>query len=305
MVARIEEAIRGEDPVGNWTIRVSDSENGHNGTFLGWNMVLWGSAIDPAKTTKFEILNTPNIFPPKDSPPNPIASTTATKSHPRPTSHLPDDHGIAEGDNQKPAFSSVSGSATATAKPTGIEALDEGWFSDMSKLISSQKWFFGAITVVLLFGIGAGVFFWRRHLARRAAYTSLAETEEVNMGTLRGGQSGSRLRDGTRTARTKQLYDAFGEVSDDEDADEHTGLRAGHSREQSPPVGLGFHSGFLDDDDPSSAAGLASSRVYRDEPDEEERQEEQEEVARGAEGRVSGAASPSGSGGSWVHATRE
>lgn len=298
MVARIEVVARGENPVGNWTIRISDLENENNGTFLGWNMVLWGSAIDPAKSTKFELINTPNIFPPKDSPHNPIA-TASTKSHPRPTSHLPGDHGTAEGDNKNPAFSSVSATPTTTTRPTGIEALDEGWFSDMSKLISSQKWFFGAITVVLLFGIGAGIFFWRRRAARRVAYSNLAETEEVTMNTFGGGQSGSR-RDGARTARTRQLYDAFGEVSDDEDADEHTGLRP---REQSPPVGLGFHSGFLDDDDPSSAAGLASAPVYRDEPDEEEHREERE-VARGAEGRISGAASPNGSGG-WVHATRE
>ena len=301
MVARIEVVSRGENPVGNWTIRVSDLENENNGSFLGWTMVLWGSAIDPAKAIKFELINKPNVFPPQDSQHNSTATATATKSHPRPTLHLPGDHGTAEGDNKKPAFSSVSASPTATTRPTGIEALDEGWFSGMSKLISSQKWFFGAITVVLLFGIGAGIFFWRRRAARRVAYSNLAETEEVTMNTFAGGQSGSR-RDGARTARTRQLYDAFGEVSDDEDADEHTGLRP---REQSPSVGLGFHSGFLDDDDPSSAAGLASAPVYRDEPEVEEHQEGHEEVARGADGRVSGAASPSGSGGSWEHATRE
>ena len=261
--------------------------------------MLWGSAIDPTKTTKFELVNAPNVLPPKNGPQSPIANTTATKTHPRPTSHLPGDHGSAEGDNKKPAFSSAS--ATATTRPTGIEALDEGWFSDMSKLISSKRWFFGAMTVVILFGIGAGIFFWRRHVARRAAYTSLAETEQVNMTSLRGDGPGSRSREGGRTARTRQLYDAFGEVSDDEDADERTGLRSGHSREQSPAVGLGFHSGFLDDDDPSTAAALASAAVYRDDPPEEEHQE----VARGEEGRVSGAASPSGSGGSWVHASRE
>ncbi|KAK2466839.1 hypothetical protein APHAL10511_001097 [Amanita phalloides] len=283
----------GEDPVGNWTIRVSDSENFHKGSFLGWNMRLWGSAIDPSRTTKFELLHTEDVFPPKENPRPPTATPSSTKTHPRPTSHLPGDHGSAEGENKKPAFPSAS--ASATARPTGIIA---PWFSDMSKLISSQKWFFGAITIVILFGIGAGIFFWRRHVnrKRRAAYTSLSATEEVTMTTLGGGQVGSRAPDGARTARTKQLYDAFGDVSDDEDADEHTGLRA-----QSPTVGLGFHSGFLDDDDPSSAAGLPSAPAYRDEPGEEERQEEPpRETERG---RGSGAASPSGSGGSWVHAS--
>ncbi|KAJ3501521.1 hypothetical protein NLJ89_g9299 [Agrocybe chaxingu] len=41
----------GEDPVGEWVLKVNDQKDPeHNGTFLGWNMALWGSAIDPMKT---------------------------------------------------------------------------------------------------------------------------------------------------------------------------------------------------------------------------------------------------------------
>jgi len=284
----------GENPIGDWTIRVSDMENERNGSFIGWNMILWGSAVDSEKVTKFELTPTHNVFPPTESAMSPIQPST-TKTHPRPTAHLPGDHGSAEGENSNPAFSTSI--ATPTTTPS-ISAPDEGWFSDMSKLISSQKWFFGAISVVFLFGIGAGIFFWRRHAARRAAYTSLSATEEVTMTAL----GGSRPRDAARTATTRQLYDAFGEVSDEEDADENTALRAGHGRGRSPSVGIGFHSGFLDDDDPTTAPGLPPTSGYRDEPGNAGGSQE---ATGEIEARASGAASPVGSGGSWEHASRE
>ncbi|KAF8636620.1 hypothetical protein AX17_003430 [Amanita inopinata Kibby_2008] len=294
-----------ENPVGDWLIKVSDQGNHleHNGTFLGWNMMFWGSAIDPEKTTKYELLAVDDVLPPAEDPPRPVLAPTATKTHPRPTEHLPGDHASAEGENTRPAFPTTkpaTSTSPTTMAPTSIMAPDEGWFADMSKLISSQKWFFGALAVVILFGMAAGVFFWRRRVLRRrkAAYSSLSATDEVTMSSLGGGQVGSRSRSG---GRTKELYDAFGEVSDDEDADEQTGLRAGRSGERSPPVGLGFHSGFLDDDDPSTAAELTPAPGYRDEPDDYERHPESGPV----EVQVSGATSPSESGGSWEHASRD
>lgn len=88
--------------------------------------------------------------------------------------------------------------------------------------------------------------------------------------------------------RAKELYDAFGEVSDDdEDADEQTMLHPGRSFDEHQEMGLGFHSDFLNDDDPISAEQTPS---YRDDP----------------RSREEGAASPgSGSGSSWEHASQE
>lgn len=101
---------------------------------------------------------------------------------------------------------------------------------------------------------------------------------------------------GPRT--TRELYDAFGEVSDDDDDDddETTALR------QKPLArSVGFHSGFLDDDEPSTAAGLTPK--YRDDPDHNHHtgssQSKDDEVApRDPE-------SPAESGSSWEHASRE
>lgn len=234
--------------------------------------MFWGSAIDPEKTRKYEVTDVANVLPPIEVPMRPVLASGAIKQHPKPTSHLPGDHGTKEGENSKPAFASPIPSPVATA----IDSTpDEGWFPDLSKLESSQKWFFGAVALVVLFGLGVGVFFClRRRRQRRAGYGRLG-LEEMSMNGLgdRGGATGS-------TGRTRELYDAFGEVSEDEDdADENTGL-TGSQLPKKSMEGIGFHSGFLDDEDPAITGGVATSQEqYRDEnliEDEEENKEEEE-----------------------------
>lgn len=262
--------------------------DGRNGSFLGWSMTFWGSTIDASKAKVY-------VLPTDDSPlpPTPSEEATATinppvntKTHPKPTDHLPADHGTAEGNSDKPAFGDAKPTPTMTPTP------DEGWFPGMSKLVSSQKWFFIAISAVVLFGICAGVFFWRRRAARRrrADYASLAGDDVAMSSVSRGG------RPSPGGARAKELYDAFGEVSDDEDADEETGLRPRGPGDGTPGGRLGFHSGFLDDEDLASAG---PTPIYKDEPDSAHHSGE-EERSRSPES-VSG----DGSGdGSWEHASQ-
>ncbi|KAG7092777.1 hypothetical protein E1B28_009100 [Marasmius oreades] len=253
-----------ENPAGNWTIHVTDQNiPGRNGTFLGWNMMFWGSALDPAKSVLYELPEEDTIFPPHDDPPLVVGGASTTRFPTKPTAHLPGDHGQAEGENTKPAFPNDA------AAPTSTPTADEGWFPDMNKLGNSQKWFFGGIAVVAVFGIGVGLFFWRRRTMnqkRKQQYESLAGEEIVGMSSM--GNSGVTGRDhatGGRAGRgrgtTRELYDAFGEVSDDDDdADEATRLQPDRTTGVASS-GLGFHSGFLDDEDePSSRGG------YRDEP---------------------------------------
>jgi len=278
----------GEDPVGDWIIKVTDrnTPNTSNGTFLGWNMKFWGSTIDPSKARKYEVPLIENVLPVHvDSPvpPTPTTTTTFTK----PTAHLPGDHGTAPGENTNPAFSSVGASGpTGTPNPTA----DVGWFPSLSNLVSNQKWFFGAIGAVALFGTGMGIFFWRRRKARLANYSTIPAGDDVSMSALATGRHSGVTTGGNRP--TRELYDAFGEVSDDdEDNDEGTALRGTHAHDR-VSTGLGFHSGFLDDDEPSTAGG-GPTPVYRDQPDPSH--ERRDSPSR--------TGSPSGSGGSWEHAS--
>jgi kexin len=293
---------RDENPVGEWTIRVSDQQQeGRTGSFLGWSMTLWGSTIDPSQAKQYEVPIVQNLLPPEaheDDHPVILSSTavaaTSTKTRPKPTAHLPGDHGDAEGDSSTPAFTNgAEDAAEATASSSMTPTPDEGWFSDMSSLASNQKWFVGAVALVLVFAAAVGVFFWRRRAAqrRRAQYSSVAGDDLAMSSVGRGVRS-----DAGGPRNTKELYDAFGEVSDDdEDADEETGLRGGRPQDRSP-AGLGFHSGFLDDEEPPSAP------LYRDEPSAVERARE-----HGADERADSPASGSGIGsadGSWEHASQ-
>ena len=247
---------REENPVGEWTIRVFDKQDpGHEGKFLGWSMSLWGSVIDPAKAKEYIVPHVEHTLPPDPEAEDPDLPVT-TKVHPKPTDHLPGDHGQAEGEATKPAFpqhTSTSTSTTSTSTGTMVPTVDEGLTSQLSNLFGQRGWIFGAGAVVILFGAGVGFFFWRRAVRRRQNYTSLP-SDEVAMSSIRRGPAG----------RTRELYDAFGEVSEDEgDVDERTGLRGGRDTRAE----LGFHAGFLDDDDPQSAATpLNGAAPYKDEP---------------------------------------
>ena len=250
-------------------------------------MTFWGSTVDASKAKVYELPSDDSPLPPIPvaSPSSTADTPTSTKDWPRPTEHLPGDHGEAEGEASKPAFPGQDSSASPTMTPTP----DEGWFPGMSKWVSNQKWFFIALGAVLIFSISVGVFFVRRRTARkrRVNYSTLAR-EDVAMSSILG--SGQMNAGG---GRAKELYDAFGEVSDDEDedADEETGLRPRGLDVDSPGGRLAYHSGFLDDDDPSSAA---PTTMYKDEPDEPGRLDEG--------GRSHSPAS--GSGDSWEHASQ-
>lgn len=260
--------FRGESPIGDWTLKVKDQQKADsNGTFLGWNMILWGSTIDPAFARKWEVPLIDDVLPPIEAPPRPIihpSPSSNVKQHPKPTALLPSDHAQASGEASKPAFTSaandvVQPSPTSTNPAAITSTPDFGWFSDMSSLVTGQKWFFGVLGVVALFGIGVGIFFWRRKMAERAGnYTSLGRDNEMTMTGMGSAASGPRT--------TRELYDAFGEVSDEDD-DETTALRPPNTR--SAGGGIGFHSGFLDDDEPSTAAGLTPAK-YRDAPEHDE-----------------------------------
>ena len=291
--------------MGEWTIRVSDQQSeDESGVFLGWTMSIWGAVADPAKGHKTYVLPAgDDVLPPlpsntTDDGPFSSAVPSSTKTLTGPTAYLPGDHGESEGENHKPAFSSGGAASptkpaedvaeSASASPSISATPDEGWFPDLGKLTSNQVWFFLAVGAVVLFGTGAGIFFWRRSVTRkrRANYSSL-RGEDVAMSALGRATGGARA-----PKQTKELYDAFGEVSDDEDADEETALRP-HATSHGLDTGL--HAGFLDDDDPPSAGdGLKETR-YRDEPDSPVGHEQKEQSRSASPG--------SGSGSSWEHAS--
>ncbi|KAG9011154.1 pheromone processing endoprotease [Tulasnella sp. JGI-2019a] len=302
-----------ENPVGKWTILVNDQGDPEkNGAFLGWTMSLWGSTIDASKASKYSLRpHTPEDGLPNVTETDPAslpsssastASSTSTsimasttKQYTKPTDHLPTDHDIADGDSKTPTFPDHHNS-TSSMIPTP----DEGYFSHMSDLLANQTWLFGGVGIVVLFAIGVGVYFWRRRVIRRKGeYSTVADDELALTSMLHGGRAvdGSSRR--RRGAGTKELYDAFGEVSDDgREEDEDEMALAG---ERSPMAGLRYHDGFLDDDGGDSNAATSPAVRYRDdEPSAAARRAVVDDGLPEREERE--ASSPSGSGsGSWEH----
>jgi kexin len=277
--------------VGEWTIHVKDQKvENRSGVFHGWSMTFWGSARDPTNVKTYTVPLIDMLLPPLPSQSeSPSATSSSGKTHPKPTAYLPGDHGTAPGDKNKPAFPSAAAKPSGTLTPTP----DEGWFADMSNLVSSRRWFFGAVGAVAVFGIAAGVFFWKRRATRRTRglYTSLGDEDDVAMDSIDRGRRPLRAS-GTPT---KELYDAFGEVSDDEDdADEETGLRSARAQGRAP-TGLAHHSGFLDGEDPQFSR---TATVYKDEPEESDPARE-----ASTEDGIRSPDTPSGDG-SWEHASQ-
>lgn len=260
-------------------------------------MTLWGSVIDATKVRLYDIPLVEGLLPPlaTNEPSHPSVSSSAlassTKTHTKPTAHLPGDHGSAPGEADKPSFPGKPGGGVAQPSGSPSPTPDSGWFAELGNLVTNQMWLFLAIGVVIVFSAGVGFYLYRRQVNRRKDYASLPTGDDVPMGSV-GRRAGPR---------TKELYDAFGEMSDEEDADESTVLRSVRPQDMSPG---GFQSRFLDDDDPTTGGRTPATR-YKDEPEQPK-----------ASGSGSGSHqpteperphSPAGSGGSgdgsWEHAS--
>lgn len=209
-----------ENPLGTWTIRVSDPLNTDNtGKFLGWNMVFWGSSTSTGTSAqndphKFELPpDDGNVFPPLEVADEPewhetsttttvATSTSATSTTSTTTSLAPS----TTRSYSKPTISSeiVEGTTAldaveTSATPSPTSTANPG----LINLIASQKYFYAYIGLFFLIGLGAAIFFWLRR--RRSNYEALAPREELVMRRIPGERGAS------------EMYEAFDEGSDDED----------------------------------------------------------------------------------------
>lgn len=252
---------RDEDPVGKWTLKVSDQSNDEEGSFLGWSMTMWGSAIDASLAEKFELPNDPNA---QHNLPSHVSPTEVSNHHSKPTSHLPDDHGEQPGEATRPAFQ--------TGVPTTLsDATQKGFFTNMYELIANHLWLVGAVGIVII-GAATGIFFCLRRRAQIAggSYAPIPGGDNMPMRSLaeHGGPapsvSGVPGAGQTTAGGARELYEAFGIGSDDEDADEHSALTGGAGRFRQATAPLTYHDGFLDDEGMTTAR--TSGTPYRDVP---------------------------------------
>lgn len=262
-------AYRGENPVGIWKINVKDKVNPETrGHFKSWSLQLWGEASDASKARNWSPaeLGQPDEEQTGSEPP---AGTKITHK-PKPTDLLPGDHGVAEGEADKPGLGDTQPTAPADiATGPGSESSeqegDSAWYqSGLDTVKDNKHWFAGGFGLVVFAGVAIGAFFVIRGKYKKQVMQDLsaergeyqAVPEEVPMGIL--GREGVRRQSSERrpatglaaaaagqgSARDKELYDAFGEndLGDEDEVSEHG--------EHAP---LNYHDDFLQDDEGGSS----------------------------------------------------
>lgn len=167
-------------------------------------------------------------------------ATTTQKKKPKPTEHLPDDHDVAEGysrlglDPTRPSNQpQLDAEASASPQPTTSR------LGSMAALMKDSTWFFFAAgSALLLGGSLLGYFLWRRFRRSRGQGGHPYDFEPVA-----GEESGSLMAMTERrsptsgaSTRTRDLYDAFGVGSSDEDEeDDHKSSPKSPQKEQTGP----------------------------------------------------------------------
>ncbi|KDN53064.1 hypothetical protein K437DRAFT_253388 [Tilletiaria anomala UBC 951] len=274
-----------ENPIGQWKIQVFDrSHPKQTGNFLAWSMMLWGASIDPSKAKQWTFppgskeaqIELPG-YPSASSSVSASAKASVTTQHAKPTAHLPSDHGTAHGESHQD-FTNGMVTDPTTQQPEKPKA-DTGYLANLRK--NSGTWLFVAAGVVFIFAGSVVAFFVMRRkrspggggAGGSARYEFVPEDEDVAMGSLeRGGGAGGETR-GSKRARTKELYDACGDVASEEEDDEqnqsghHTSLARGiyHDDEEEEEGDTRFSIGG-----PGSAitpTSAVTAERYRDEPE--------------------------------------
>ncbi|KAL7418561.1 pheromone processing endoprotease [Cryptotrichosporon argae] len=244
-----------ENPAGTWTITVRDRVHpDKTGRFIAWALQLWGEAVDESKAKLWA--------PAEEGQPDEEetgSDPTAVSQKPKPTDHLPDDHGQASGEATQP-FGGVTTVDTAEPTASPSATVDEGWFDGMEGLRSNSAWLAGAASVVVLAVAGTALFFVLRARRRRRNLFGLANSgeggrgayapvsgEDVPMGIL---ERGRRRFMGNKEDEAKELYDAFGDGPSDDDEDEE-GL--------DERTALQYHDDFLEDEETPAARKASTS----------------------------------------------
>ncbi|KAG9052624.1 pheromone processing endoprotease [Serendipita sp. 407] len=197
----------GENPVGKWTIRVSDQSNQHTGYFLGWSMTLWGSSTDPDYSKKFELADDPNEG--HNLPPHPTSTSTTIKQLPKPTLHS----------------ESRSVVPSSTASPS-----DDDIVGEVYGALAEHSWIVGAVGMVIAIAIGIGIFVYRRRKTT-AAYQPVPEDTMTMRPMGMGASTGDLPRDQTMEEGRPiagDLRHSLDAGSDEDDADERSALTGTH-----------------------------------------------------------------------------
>ena len=207
---------RGEPGIGNWTIQVHDTAPSFTGIIHSWQLILWGSSIDPSLTQ-------PHPLPGSTDDP----SATTIMPIPQPTISPPHESELPS--QPTPSNSSIPSSGF--------------WpWSTQNKMI----WIYGSIAGIVFFISLLGVWYAIQQHKARLLRTHGHGREDYEFEVLpnEGG-------DGISQRQAGELYDAFADGEEylkKSDMGEER-LVSGRIESNTRGIGDGEMSGFLGDDD--------------------------------------------------------
>ncbi|EAW10723.1 kexin kexB [Aspergillus clavatus NRRL 1] len=223
----------GESGIGKWTVIVKDTNvNEHSGEFTDWRLNLWGEAIDGTNQALHPF---PDGHDDDHSIEDAVVATTSVEPGPTKTGS-PDstDDAVNRPVNAKPtgdqAFApgttttaelappaETRPAVTATASPTPTAASDSFLPSFMPTFGASKRtqiWIYAAISSIIVFCIGLGVYFQVQR--RKRIRNNPRDDYDFEMIE---DEDGLNAGDG-RTPRTQrrggELYNAFAGESEEE-----------------------------------------------------------------------------------------
>ncbi|PYH89385.1 kexin precursor kexB [Aspergillus ellipticus CBS 707.79] len=222
----------GESGIGKWTVIVKDTNvNEHSGQFVDWRLNLWGEALDgsiqalhPMPTEHDDDhpyedapVATTSISPP---PPKTEPLGTPTNGVDRPVNVKPSASAQPTGTTDAPIDDELKETPSETgspATPSTTAASDSflpSFFPTFGASKRTQAWIYAAISSIIVFCIGLGVYFHVQKRKRirndsRDDYDFEMIEDEDELQAMNGRSNRNRRRGG-------ELYNAFAGESDEE-----------------------------------------------------------------------------------------
>ncbi|KAL4751759.1 hypothetical protein BDW72DRAFT_172965 [Aspergillus terricola var. indicus] len=201
----------GESGVGTWTVIVKDSTvNDNVGEFIDWRLNLWGVAVDGSKQKLHPL---PDEHDDDHSIEDAIVVTTSVQPAPTATeSPIEPSHTVDRPVNVKPT-STNSASETETPTPSPTPASDSflpSFFPTFGASKHTQVWIYAAISSIIVFCIGLGVYF---HVQRRRRLRNDRDDYDFEMIE---DEDEAKAMNGSSRRRGGELYNAFAGESEEE-----------------------------------------------------------------------------------------
>ncbi|KAL4792549.1 peptidase S8/S53 domain-containing protein [Aspergillus venezuelensis] len=201
----------GESGVGTWTVIVKDSTvNDNVGEFLDWRLNFWGEAVDGSKQKLHPL---PDEHDDDHTIEDSIVVTTTVEPAPTQTEPPSDpSHTVDRPVNVKPT---PADSETSTESPTPTpspvsDSFLPSFFPTFGASKHTQVWIYAAISSIIIFCIGLGVYF---HVQRRRRLRNDRDDYDFEMIE---DEDEAKAMNGTSRRRGGELYNAFAGESEEE-----------------------------------------------------------------------------------------